>query len=53
MMNSNPVSAVTSASGTMPKTPSPKTKLANTLSMVWPAVMLANSRSARLTGRVK
>ena len=57
-----PVSATLMASGTMPSAP-PATgpsapiistvKPANTFSMVWPAIMLANNRIDRLTGRVK
>ena len=35
-----------------PKKPRATTKAANTFSMVWPAIMLANSRTDRLIGRV-
>ena len=54
MSSSKPVRATTNAKGRNPPTiPKLTTKPANTLSMVCPAVKLANNRTARLIGRDK
>ena len=37
--------------GKIPKNPKAETKPANTFNSVWPASILANSRTARLIGR--
>ena len=51
--SSRPVSATITTNGRTPNTPIITTKPPNTFSMVWPAVMLANSRTEWLTGRMK
>jgi hypothetical protein len=50
-MNSNPIKTDVAMMVENPKTPNEIVNMEKTLSMVCPAIMLANNRMERLTGR--
>jgi hypothetical protein len=51
--SSRPLNATVSASGATPKMPSAMMKPAKVYSMMCPAIMLTNSRTERLIGRIR